>query len=155
MSVAVNWVLNFRGGSDVAKRNTSSQRGATAAAGDVTGGGAESAAGTTAACGCGACEPGEGRKAVAVDAGAKTANLARLRRIEGQIRGIHKMIEGDRYCADIVNQVSAVQEALRGVTRELLRNHLRHCVASAFTQGGAAAEQVTEELADLFHKASR
>ena len=139
----------------MAKRNTSNQRASIAAAGDVTGDAARTTAGTTAACGCGACEPSEGRKAVAVDAGAKTANLARLRRIEGQIRGIHKMIEGDRYCADIVNQVSAVQEALRGVTRELLRNHLRHCVASAFTQGGAAAEQVTEELADLFHKASR
>ena len=108
-----------------------------------------------AACGCGTCEAGEDRKAVGVDADAKAANLARLKRIEGQIRGIHKMVEGDRYCADIVNQVTAVQEALRGVTRELLRNHLRHCVASALTQGGDAAQEVTEELADLFHKASR
>ena len=140
---------------NVGKRNVNNHRGATSPAGEVTGDPAQPTAGATAACGCGACEPGEGRKAVAVDAGAKAANLARLRRIEGQIRGIHKMIEGDRYCADIVNQVSAVQEALRSVTRELLRNHLRHCVASAFTQGGDAAEQVTEELADLFHKASR
>jgi DNA-binding FrmR family transcriptional regulator len=112
----------------------------------------------TAACGCGACEEGagpEGRKAVGVDPEAKTANLARLRRIEGQVRGIHKMIEGDRYCPDILTQILAVQEALRGVTRELVRNHLRHCVTSAVREGGDEAERVTGELAELFHKATR
>ena len=109
-----------------------------------------------AACACGACEDAtEGRKAVGVDADAKAANLARLKRIEGQVRGIHKMVEADRYCADILNQVTAVQEALRGLTRELVRNHLRHCVSSALRNGGDEAARVTNELADLFHKTSR
>jgi DNA-binding FrmR family transcriptional regulator len=105
-------------------------------------------------CGCGACET-DGRKAVGVDPDIKASNLARMRRIEGQVRGIAKMMEEERYCADVLTQLSAVQEALRGVTRELLRSHLRHCVASAMRQGGDAAEEVTDELADLFHKASR
>ena len=108
-----------------------------------------------AACGCASEEMEGGRKAVAVDPETKASNLRRLRRVEGQIRGLHKMVEEDRYCPDIMIQLSAVQEALRGVTRELLRSHLRHCVASAMSQGGEAAEQVTSELADLFHKASR
>ena len=110
-----------------------------------------------AACGCGTCEAGdaEGRKAVGVDPEAKSANLTRLRRIEGQVRGIHKMIEADRYCPDILTQILAVQEALRGVTRELVRNHLRHCVTSAVREGGDEAERVTGELAELFHKATR
>ena len=81
--------------------------------------------------------------------------INRLRRIEGQVRGIHKMIDEDRYCPDILTQILAVQEALRGVTRELVRNHLRHCVASAVREGGEEAERVTGELADLFHKATR
>ena len=106
-------------------------------------------------CGCGACETGGGRKAVGVDPEIKTSNLARMKRIEGQIRGISKMMEEDRYCADVLTQLSAVQEALRGVTRELLKSHLRHCVASALRQGGDAAAEVTDELADLFHKSSR
>jgi DNA-binding FrmR family transcriptional regulator len=112
----------------------------------------------TAACGCGTCEAGadgEGRKAAGVDPEAKSANLTRLRRIEGQVRGIHKMIEEDRYCPDILTQILAVQEALRGVTRELVRNHLRHCVTSAVREGGGEAERVTAELAELFHKATR
>lgn len=63
------------------------------------------------------------RKAVGVDADSKTRNLRRLRRIEGQVRGLHKMVEADRYCADVLTQVSAVHEALRAVGRELMRNH--------------------------------
>src|SRR5918997_1020823 len=86
--------------------------------------------------GCGACGTGGGgRKAVGVDPHIKNANLARMKRIEGQVRGIAKMMEEDRYCADVLTQLSAVQEALRGVTRELLRSHLRHCVTSAIRQG--------------------
>ena len=109
----------------------------------------------TTSCGCGTCDEGEGRKAVGVDPGIKEANVMRLRRIEGQVRGILKMVEDDRYCADVLTQLSAVQEALRGVTRELLRSHLRHCVTSAIRQGGDEAERVTAELADLFHKAGK
>ena len=68
-----------------------------------------------AACGCGAEPDGDGRKAVGVDAAGKERNLKRLRRIEGQVRGIHKMIEDDRYCADVLTQISSVHEALRAV----------------------------------------
>src|SRR5258708_2559227 len=64
------------------------------------------------------------RKAVAVDPAIKASNLRRLRRIEGQIRGLQRMVEEDSYCADILTQVSSAQEALRAVARALMRNHL-------------------------------
>src|SRR6266852_666527 len=76
-----------------------------------------------AACACDT----SARKAVAVDPEIKAANRHRLRRIEGQIRGLQKMVEGDRYCADIITQIASVQEALRGVARNLMRHHLHHC----------------------------
>lgn len=95
------------------------------------------------------------RKAVAVDPAIKAANLARLRRIEGQVRGLHKMVEADRYCADVLGQLSAVHEALRAVGRELIRNHLRHCATRAIHAGGAPADAMYDELVDLFHKNSR
>jgi len=82
-----------------------------------------------AVCGCEAAD--SHRKAAAVDPEIKTGNLRRVERIEGQIRGLQKMVEEDRYCADILMQISSVQEALRGVSRELMRNHLRHCVTQA------------------------
>jgi len=72
-----------------------------------------------------ACET-SARKAVAVDPEIKVANRHRLRRIEGQVRGLQKMVEGDRYCPDIITQIASVQEALRGVARNLMRNHLHH-----------------------------
>ena len=103
---------------------------------------------------CDASAPGE-RKAVAVDADAKSRNLARLKRIEGQVRGVHKMVEDDRYCADIVGQLAAIHEALRGVGRELMRNHLRHCAPAAFQQGGQQAEQMCDELIDLMYRNAR
>jgi DNA-binding FrmR family transcriptional regulator len=93
-----------------------------------------------------------GRKAVGVDQHIKTANLTRLRRVEGQVRGIQKMLEEDRYCADILVQVSAVQEALRAVGRELIRNHLKHCSTDAMREGGARAESMCDELVDMFDK---
>ena len=109
-----------------------------------------------AACGCGALNDGHGgRKAVAVDADIKAGNLIRLRRIEGQVRGLQKMVEEDRYCADVLTQLSAVHEALRGVGRELMRNHLRHCVASATRAGGQEAETTYDELIDLMFKSVR
>jgi DNA-binding FrmR family transcriptional regulator len=96
-----------------------------------------------------------GRHAVAVDPGAKERNLVRLRRIEGQVRGLHKMVEEDRYCADILTQVSSVQEALRAVGRELLRNHLKHCATSAIKVGDPEAEAMYDELVDLMYKNTR
>jgi DNA-binding FrmR family transcriptional regulator len=95
------------------------------------------------------------RKAHAVDPEIKAANLSRLRRIEGQIRGIHKMVEEDRYCADVLGQLSAVHEALRCVGRELIRNHLHHCATHAIRSGGAQATAMYDELVELFHKNSK
>jgi DNA-binding FrmR family transcriptional regulator len=95
------------------------------------------------------------RQAVAVDADIKTRNVKRLRRIEGQVRGLQKMVEEDRYCADILMQVSSVQEALRAVSRELMRNHLKHCAASAIRKGDAEAEAMYDELVELMHKHAR
>lgn len=95
---------------------------------------------------------GNGRQAVAVDPEIKAANHKRLRRIEGQIRGLQKMVDEDRYCADIITQVASVQEALRGVARNLMRNHLHHCAAKAIQSGKAEeAEAMYDELLDLIY----
>lgn len=95
------------------------------------------------------------RKTVKVEPELKTKNLARLKRIEGQVRGIQKMIEEDRYCADVLTQISAVHEALRGVGRELLRHHLRHCIAQTVKAGGDQAESAYDEVIDLMYKNTR
>jgi DNA-binding FrmR family transcriptional regulator len=100
-------------------------------------------------------ETASGRKAAAVDPAIKAANLARLRRVEGQVRGIQKMVEEDRYCADVLGQLSAIHEALRAVGRELIRNHLRHCATNAIHAGGTQAESMYDELVNLFHKNAR
>jgi len=93
------------------------------------------------------------RKAVAVEPDIKQANLRRLRRIEGQIRGLQKMVDDERYCADIVVQVASVQEALRGVAKSLMRNHLHHCAAQAIRQGTEKeASAMYDELLDLIYK---
>ena len=105
-------------------------------------------------CGCGAHE-GDGRKATAVDADIKDRNVKRLRRIEGQVRGLQKMVEEDRYCADIMTQISSVHEALRAVGRELMRNHLKHCAASAIRSSEADAEAMYDELLEMMYKHSR
>ncbi len=97
----------------------------------------------------------EPRKAVAVDRSGKDRNLKRLRRIEGQVRGLQKMVQDDRYCADIMVQIASVHEALRAVGRELMRNHLRHCASSAIRADGAKAEAAYDELLDLIYKHSR
>jgi DNA-binding FrmR family transcriptional regulator len=90
-----------------------------------------------------------------VDEDVKAANLKRLKRIEGQVRGLQKMVEEDRYCADVLVQVSSVQEALRAVGRELLRNHLKHCATHDLAQGGDKAAAMVDELVDLMHKHNR
>lgn len=103
-------------------------------------------------CGCGA-KPGSGRKAIGVDPETKDSNLKRLRRIEGQIRGLQKMVEEDRYCADIIVQISSVQEALRGVGRALMRNHLQHCASKAIQTGTKQeAQEMYDELLELVYK---
>lgn len=113
-----------------------------------------------AAVGCGCGMPadstvGEGRKAVAVDAVAKDRNQKRLRRIEGQVRGLQKMVEEDRYCADILTQIASVHEALRSVGRELMRNHLKHCAAAAIRKGPEEAEAMYDELVEMVYRNSR
>ena len=110
-----------------------------------------------AACGCGCATQDEtGRKAHGVDAAVKDRNLKRLRRIEGQVRGLQKMVEEDRYCADILTQIASVHEALRGVGRELMRNHLKHCATSAIRGGDdQAAESMYDELIDMMYRSAR
>ncbi|HVO57166.1 MAG TPA: metal-sensitive transcriptional regulator [Dongiaceae bacterium] len=100
---------------------------------------------------CG-CPAGPGAKAAGVDPGLKETNRKRLRRIEGQVRGLQKMVEEDRYCADIIVQVAAVQEALRGVARNLMKNHLHHCAAKALRSGKKAeADAMYDELLGLIY----
>ena len=99
-----------------------------------------------------ACDSREGRKAAGVDPEIKEANRHRLRRIEGQIRGLQKMVEGDRYCADIIAQIASVQEALRGVARNLMKNHLHHCAAKALQSGKKEeTEAMYNELLELIY----
>ena len=107
-----------------------------------------------AACGCGlsADEASGDRKAVKVDPAIKERNLKRLRRIEGQVRGLQKMVVEDRYCADVMVQIASVHEALRAVGRELMRNHLRHCAATAIRASDEKAEEMYDELVDLMFR---
>ena len=100
-------------------------------------------------------DEGSGRSAVGVDPGIKDRNQKRLRRIEGQVRGLQKMVDEDRYCADIMTQISSVHEALRSVGRELMRNHLKHCATSAIRSGDVSAESMYDELVDMMYKHSR
>lgn len=105
---------------------------------------------------CPCSRPGDGTHAVAMDPEVKQSLLIRLRRIEGQIRGLQKMVEEERYCADVVTQMASVQEALRGASRALLHNHLRHCATAAIRSGDeAAAEAMYEELLELVFRSGR
>jgi CsoR family transcriptional regulator, copper-sensing transcriptional repressor len=110
---------------------------------------------TIAPCGCGT-RPGDGTHAVAVDPEVKHAIDTRLRRIEGQVRGLQKMVGEERYCADVLMQLSSVQEALRGVGRALLHNHLRHCATEAIRSGNPEqADAMYEELMELVYRSAR
>ncbi len=80
----------------------------------------------------------------------KQAVLRRLRRVEGQVRGLHRMVEDDTYCIDVLTQVSATTRALERVALELLDQHLRHCVVDAARAGGPESdEKVTEASAAI------
>jgi len=80
-------------------------------------------------------------------------SLTRLKRIEGQVRGIARMLEEDRYCIDILTQLSAVKSALGAVEREILKDHSRHCVAHAIDSGNAADQrEKLNELIELLSK---
>jgi DNA-binding FrmR family transcriptional regulator len=103
------------------------------------------------------CEiPIAGRKAVGVDPDIKASNLRRLSRIEGQLRGIQRMVEEDRYCVDILTQLSSAQEALRAVARSLMRNHLSHCMTHAIKSGtNQEKEAMYDEVLDMVYKNAR
>jgi DNA-binding FrmR family transcriptional regulator len=108
-----------------------------------------------APCACGA-RTGDGTHAIAVDPEIKHSIATRLRRIEGQVRGLQKMVEEERYCADVLMQLSSVQEALRGVGRGLLHNHLKHCVTEAIRSGDPEqADAMYDELMELMYKNAR
>jgi DNA-binding FrmR family transcriptional regulator len=104
------------------------------------------------AAGCGCAVHGDGRRAAGVDPAVKDRSLKRLRRIEGQVRGLQRMVEEERYCADVLTQIASVHEALRGVGRELMRNHLRHCAAQAIRGGDEQAEAMYDEIIDLMYR---
>jgi DNA-binding FrmR family transcriptional regulator len=80
----------------------------------------------------------------------KDEHLRRLRRIEGQVRGLQRMIESDDYCIDVLTQISAATRALQAVSLGLLDEHLRHCVSEAITEGGEEADvKITEASAAI------
>jgi DNA-binding FrmR family transcriptional regulator len=81
--------------------------------------------------------------------------LSRLRRIEGQVRGLQRMIEEDKYCIDILTQVSAVTRALQSVALALLDEHLSHCVTQAVAEGGDAAAAKVREASDAIARLVR
>ena len=93
-----------------------------------------------------------GRRAHDTDPDIKAGNLRRMARIEGQVRGVTQMIEDERYCADILQQITAAQNAMRAVAKEVLRNHLKHCVQKALTGEPDEVEQMQGELLKLFEK---
>jgi len=94
----------------------------------------------------------DGRKSVAVDTDAKAGNLVRLRRIEGQVRGLQRMVDADRYCPDVLTQIASVHEALRAVGRALMRHHLEHCATAAIQAGGQESDAMYDELTDLMYR---
>jgi CsoR family transcriptional regulator, copper-sensing transcriptional repressor len=78
--------------------------------------------------------------------------LARLRRVEGQIRGLQQMVEGDRYCIDVLTQISAVTKALQSVAVGMLDDHVRHCVADAVSAGGPDGERKLAEATQAIER---
>jgi DNA-binding FrmR family transcriptional regulator len=91
-------------------------------------------------------------KAQAFDPTTKASSLRRLRRIEGQVRGLQKMLDDERACGEIITQVASIQEALRSVARELMRHHLKHCASALPRPADAAADAMYDELLQLIYK---
>ena len=88
-------------------------------------------------------------------AGNKQQVLARLRRIEGQVRGLQRLVGEDTYCIDVLTQISAVDKALKGVAVELLDDHLRHCVRDGTAAGGPEAEALVTEASEAIARLVR
>jgi CsoR family transcriptional regulator, copper-sensing transcriptional repressor len=109
----------------------------------------------SAPCSC-ATRPVDGTHEASVDPEAKHAIATRLRRIEGQVRGLQKMVEEERYCADVLIQLSSVQEALRATGRALLYNHLKYCAAEAIRAGSPEqADEIYEEVLELMYRSAK
>src|SRR5688572_9729274 len=85
----------------------------------------------------------------------KDSHLKRLRRIEGQVRGLQRMVEDDKYCIDILTQVSAATKALQSFSLELLEEHLAHCVVDAARKGGPEAQDKVREVSDAIARLVR
>ena len=85
----------------------------------------------------------------------KDSHLKRLRRIEGQVRGLQRMVEEDKYCIDILTQVSAATKALQSFSLELLEEHLGHCVVDAARKGGPEAQDKVREASDAIARLVR
>jgi DNA-binding FrmR family transcriptional regulator len=85
----------------------------------------------------------------------KDGYLKRLRRIEGQIRGLQRMVENDEYCIDVLTQISAATKALQAVSLGLMDEHLRHCVAQALADGGKDADDKIREASDAIARLVR
>ena len=87
--------------------------------------------------------------------GSKDDYLKRLRRIEGQVRGIQRMVDEDTYCIDVLTQISAITKALQAVSLGLVEDHLGHCVAQAVQAGGAEADAKIREASDAIARLVR
>jgi DNA-binding FrmR family transcriptional regulator len=100
--------------------------------------------------------PEETHRAAPREAASRQNLLLRLRRVEGQVRGVQKMVEKERYCPDVLVQMSAIHESLRAVERILMKDHLQHCATEALRSGDAQQAQRTyNELTELFYRHAR
>jgi DNA-binding FrmR family transcriptional regulator len=100
--------------------------------------------------------PREAHRHTPRETGDRQNLLLRLRRVEGQVRGVQKMVEDERYCPDVLVQMSAIHESLRAVERILMKDHLQHCATEALRSGDAKQAQRTyDELTELFYRHAR
>lgn len=98
----------------------------------------------------------ETHRAMPREASSRQDLLLRLRRVEGQVRGVQKMVEDERYCPDVLVQMSAIHESLRAVERILMKDHLQHCATEALRSGDdKQAQRTYNELTELFYRHAR
>jgi len=96
------------------------------------------------------------RMAAGIEPELQKKAVTRLKRIEGQVRGLQRMVDEGRYCADILMQIASVHEALRSVGKLVMRNHLEHCITHAIRSGDpAAASAAYDEVLDLMYRHAR
>jgi DNA-binding FrmR family transcriptional regulator len=108
-----------------------------------------------AALGAATTSPQPAQPSSTLDAATRERGRKRLRRIEGQLRGLQAMLEKGRPCSDVLTQIASVHEALRGVARELMRSHLQHSSMRALRSSTSEARSIFDELSQLMHKYSR